>query len=87
VRPTLKSIHDELKRLGYDVHLEKGDGYFYFWGGEATEWLDRTITVRTLGSLTLEQWTEEFQRLRKLNAQLAGGESKPKTRGRRPKKK
>ena len=35
----------------------------------------------------LEQWTEEFQRLRKLNAQLAGGESKPKTQGRRAKKK
>src|SRR5260370_41729701 len=26
---TLKKIDDELRRLGHDVHLEKGDGYFY----------------------------------------------------------
>ncbi len=35
---TLKAFNDELKRLGYDVHLDKGDGYFYFWGGEANDW-------------------------------------------------
>ncbi len=32
MRVTLKAIHDELQRLSHDVHLEKGDGYFYFWG-------------------------------------------------------
>ena len=31
MRLTLKAIDDELRRLGHDVHLEKGDGYFYFW--------------------------------------------------------
>jgi hypothetical protein len=40
---TLKTINDELRRLGHDVHIEKGDGYFYVWKGEANNWLDRTI--------------------------------------------
>jgi hypothetical protein len=25
--------------------MQKGDGYFYFSGGEATDWLDRTVKV------------------------------------------
>ena len=27
MRLTLKTINDELRRLGHDVHIEKGDGY------------------------------------------------------------
>ena len=69
-RVTLKAIHDELQARGYDVRLEKGDGYFYFWSGEANDWLDRTVNVPTLHSLTPEQWVEEFQRLRKLNQEI-----------------
>lgn len=34
---TLKAVNDELKRLGYDVHVDRGDGYFYFWSGEAND--------------------------------------------------
>jgi hypothetical protein len=34
---SLKAVHDELKRLGHDVRLEKGDGYFYSWSGEAND--------------------------------------------------
>jgi len=55
-RVTLKAIHDELQRLGHDSRLEKGDGYF--WSGEANDWLDETVKVPTLSSLTLEQWVE-----------------------------
>jgi len=53
--------------------LAKGDGYFYFWGGEAADWLDRTVRVPTLQSLTLEQWIEQFQALREKNQELAAG--------------
>ena len=35
MRITLKSVHDRLAVLGIDARLEKGDGYFYFSGGEA----------------------------------------------------
>jgi hypothetical protein len=70
MRLTLKVINDELRRLGQDVHLDKGDGYFYFWKGDANDWLDRTVHVPKVSSLTLEQWIEEFNRLKKLNSEI-----------------
>src|SRR5262249_44671438 len=45
-------------------------GYFYFYGGEATEWLDRTVDARTINSLTLKEWIAEFVRLKALNQQI-----------------
>jgi hypothetical protein len=66
-------IDDELRRLGYDVHIEKGDGYFYFWKGEANNWLDRTVNVPKVSSLTLEQWIGEFNRLKRLNDEMLSG--------------
>ena len=47
-----------------------GNGYSYFSGGEATDWLDRTVKVPTLSSLTLDQWVDEFKRLKKLNESM-----------------
>jgi hypothetical protein len=70
MRLTLKVINDELRRLGYDVHIEKGDGYYYFWKGETNKWFDRTVNVPKVSSLTLEQWIVEFERLKKLNREL-----------------
>jgi hypothetical protein len=58
MRISLKAINSELERGGAQAGLTRGDGYFYFWGGEATDWLDRTVRVPTLQSLTLEQWIE-----------------------------
>jgi len=69
-RVTLKAINDQLKRLGHDARLDKGDGYFYFWAGEANDWLDKTVNVPTINSLTLKQWVEEFNRLKKLNHKI-----------------
>ncbi len=76
MRLTLKTIDDELKRLGHDAQLMKGDGYFYFTSGETSSWLDRTVKVPTLSSLALEQWMEEFMKLKSLNHKLLGGEAK-----------
>jgi len=73
MRLTLKTINDELRRLGLDVHIEKGDGYFYVWKGDANNWLDRTINVPKVSSLTLEQWIGEFNRLKKLNDEMLAG--------------
>jgi hypothetical protein len=67
MRLTLKTINEELATLGKGAELAKGDGYFYFSGGEASDWLDRTVKVPTLASLTLGQWVDEFKRLKKLN--------------------
>jgi hypothetical protein len=67
MRITLKSVNDRLADLGHSAQLEKGDGYFYLLGGEASDWLDRTVKVATLATLTLDQWVDEFKRLNKLN--------------------
>jgi len=67
---TLKAINDELARRGHSARLEKASGYFYFIGGEAADWLDRTVGVRTINSLTLKQWIEEFRRLKELNERI-----------------
>ena len=70
---TLKKINEELKRLGHREQLEVGDGYFYFWSGDTANWLDRTVKVPKVNSLTLEQWIEEYDKLKKLNAEILGG--------------
>jgi hypothetical protein len=70
MRLHLKVINDELARLGIKTELAKGSGYFYFRSGEAEDWIDRTVTVRTINSFTLKQWVEEFRRLKALNQQM-----------------
>lgn len=70
MRLTLKTINDQLAAKGHKARLEKGDGYFYFYDGEASDWLDRIVQVPTLSNLTLEQWVEEFEKLKKLNREI-----------------
>jgi hypothetical protein len=55
------------------------------------DWLDRTVRVPTVSSLTLKEWLQEFERLKKLNAEIMQGvkkkgrsESVIENRGRRP---
>ena len=66
----LKAINEELAKRGHTARLEKGAGYFYFHLGEAANWLDRTVRVRKINSLTLKEWIAEFHRLRELNEQI-----------------
>ena len=66
----LKVVNDELARLGHTALLAKGQGYFYFRSGEAEEWLDTTVKVRKINSLTLKQWVAEFRRLKQLNERI-----------------
>ena len=76
MRVTLKAINDELRELGTDARLAKGDGYFYFYMGEAADWLNPTVQAPKVSSLTLEQWIDEFKKLRQLNAKLSGGKAR-----------
>ena len=74
MRISLKAINSEVERRGAQIVLTRGDGYFYFWSGEATDWPDRTVRVPTLHSLTLEQWIEQYHTLKEKNrALLTGG--------------
>ena len=79
MRVTLKAINEALNGLVPDVRLAKGDGYFYFTSGETANWLDTTVRVPTLSSLTLEQWIEEFKRLKTVNKTLLSGKADDKT--------
>lgn len=66
----LKVVNGELARLGHKAELAKGSGYFFFRGPEADDWIDRSVAVRTINSLTLKQWIEEYRRLEELNRQI-----------------
>jgi hypothetical protein len=81
MRLNLKLVNEELGRRGYDAELAKGRGYFFFRAGEADEWIDSTVPVRTINTLTLKKWIEEFRRLRSLNTQIM----RTAKSGRRPK--
>ena len=79
-RVTMKAINDELNRRGHNARLEKASGYFYFFGGEAADWIDRTVPGTTVNSRTLEEWIAEFKRLKKVNAAImASGTAKSKS--------
>jgi hypothetical protein len=69
-RVTLKAVNDELARLGHRARLEKASGYYYFWTGEAADWLDRSVQVAKISDLTLDGWIEEFRKLKKRNADI-----------------
>jgi hypothetical protein len=47
MRVTLKAVNEKLADLGTKAELAKGAGYFLFRGGEADDWIDRTIAVPT----------------------------------------
>jgi len=79
MRVTLKAINEALNGLVPDVRLAKGDGYFYFTSGETANWLDTTVRVPTLNNLTLEQWIEEFKRLKTVNETILSGKADDKT--------
>jgi hypothetical protein len=70
MRLTLKTVNDELAKRGQRAVLAKGAGYFYFSSGETDDWLDRTVKVPAINSLTLEEWVKEFGRLKELNARI-----------------
>jgi len=91
MRLTQKAITAELHRLGHEARLERGDGYFYFIGLDPSAWLDKTVKVARVSSLTLEQWVAEYERLKKLNEEVLRGKgamesAKPKAVSVRPRK-
>jgi hypothetical protein len=82
MRLTLKSINAELAGRGHNARLEKGNGYHYFLGADAADWLDRTVNVPSLSSRTLEQWMDEFEKLKELNKKILQSAGKKEgTRG------
>jgi hypothetical protein len=67
---TLKAGNDGLARRGHRVRLENANGYFYFWSKDSADWIDRTVRVARLNSLTLDQWIGEYLWPKKVNAEM-----------------
>lgn len=79
MRISLTAINSELEQRRTRASLAKGDGYSYFQGGEATEWLSRMVRVTTLQSLTLEQWIDRYRKLNDKNRELLRTGMRPDT--------
>ena len=62
-RVTRKTVNDALRARGRDESLREGDGYFYFGGGDAVNWLTSSVMVKQVSDLTLEQWLGKFESL------------------------
>ena len=86
MRFTLKTLNAELAWRGYTALLAKGDGYFYFELGETTEWLDRTVNVPTLSSLSLYEWLAEFRPAEAAEAEIMKTAKKPTSQRKQPKR-
>ena len=69
-RVTRKMVNDALRARGRDESLREGEGYFYFGGGEAVNWLTSSVMVRRISDLTLDQWLKEFDSLLERNRKL-----------------
>ena len=76
MRTTLKSVNEALAGQGTQARLMKGDGYFYFDSGEAENWLDKTISTPTLSSRTVDEWVQDYHRLKELNRNLLEGSAR-----------
>jgi hypothetical protein len=82
---TRKMVNDALRARGRDESLREGEGYFYFGGGEAVNWLSSSVMVRRISDLTLDQWLEKFDSLlerdKKVRREMADlAKKKPKSR-------
>jgi len=86
MRVTLKAVNDNLAALGAKTELAKGAGYFFFRGGEAEDWIERTVRVPTIGTLTLEDWLGEYKRLKTVNAEMMKAPAKAFPRAANPQK-
>ena len=81
MRLTLARVKKELTQNDTDALLARGTGYFYFWSGEAADWLDRTVQVERINDLSLDEWLVRFHELRRKNQQNHGsGEARAEDR-------
>jgi hypothetical protein len=63
-RVTAATVNKELKRIGAEHRLVRGDGYYYFTEGDAFEWVQNSVYVYSADHLTLERWMEEYHQLK-----------------------
>jgi hypothetical protein len=66
-RTTIRKVNEALQAAGFEgVELVKGNGYWYFSGGDAMGWYSSSVMVYHLNALTVEQWVAEARQLKGL---------------------
>ena|SRR5204863_1516686 len=70
IRPTkLPQVNKFLQQQGIkNVRLERGHGYFQFWGVPIDKWLNRVVLADRLDAMTLNEWLEKYRELEEQNA-------------------
>lgn len=58
-------VNQALKAKGVAERLARGRGYSYFRGGNTGNWRETAVYVSDPGALSVDEWLEEFERLRK----------------------
>jgi hypothetical protein len=69
LHPTkLPQVNKFLQQHGIkNIRLERGHGYFQFWGVSIDKWLNRVVVVDRLDALTLDEWLGKYRQLEKQN--------------------
>jgi hypothetical protein len=65
-RVTLNNVNAAIKAAGGEQELVRGNGYFYFIGGNALSWPSSSVYVFHLTTFTVAEWVGEWDYLRKL---------------------
>lgn len=63
-RITIAQVNQAIEKLGGKEILVNGRFCYYFAEGEASTWPETTVPVFRLNHWTLEEWVEEYKRLR-----------------------
>jgi hypothetical protein len=60
VKPTrCAQVNKALRAAGFQEELVRGNGYFYFVGGDAASWPSSSVLVYSITGLTVAQWIAE----------------------------
>jgi hypothetical protein len=60
---TVASANAALKAAGYKERLKRGNGYYYFYDGDATKWFSSSIPTNSIASYTSSMIIRERNQL------------------------
>lgn len=57
-------VNRELKKRGVEERLRRGDGYYYFAGGDASAWETSSVYTNRADLTSVDGWLREYDRLK-----------------------
>jgi len=58
---TIKSVNEAVAAAGFPERLARGDGYFYWHGGDASQFQSSGVYVSHVSDLSIEQWIDDLK--------------------------